>query len=92
MAEEKRPTLPSFASQSSLSDTLNDPFGDRARHVNFPESSPSGYNSTVSLPQEFGGHVSVYEDEDEVEKVTEDLSMPALEDVRQAQDRLDSID
>ncbi|KAJ3559212.1 hypothetical protein NM688_g478 [Phlebia brevispora] len=69
MADEKRPPLPSFASQSSLSDTLNDPFSDRPQHVNFQEGIPSAYNSTVSLTDNFSGRNSGYEDDDEVEKV-----------------------
>ncbi len=69
MAEEKRPTLPSFASQTSLNDSLSDPFGDHPQRVSFPESTASGYNSTVSLPHEFGGQGAGYDDDDEIEKV-----------------------
>lgn len=70
MAEEHRPPLPSYASQSSvtLSDNGN-PFADHpARQVAFQEPRMSAYESTASLPQEFGGMGSNY-DEDEVEKL-----------------------
>ncbi|THG98213.1 hypothetical protein EW026_g3937 [Hermanssonia centrifuga] len=64
MAEDKRPPLPSFNSQSSV----GDPFSDRPQHLHFQEPAPSAYSSTVSLPQEFGGRPG-YDDDDEIEKV-----------------------
>ena len=68
MAEERRPPLPSFNSQTSLPDSEHDPFADR-NHLAFREPTPSAYASTVSLPQEFGGHAPEYVDDDETEKV-----------------------
>ncbi|KAI0796852.1 chitin synthase [Abortiporus biennis] len=70
MSEDKRPPLPSLNSQSSvtsLNDSYNDPFADRPRQLQFQDPRRSAYESTVSLPQEFGGQPS-YEDE-EIEKV-----------------------
>ena len=70
MAEDRRPPLPSFASQTSVSDTLHsDPFGDRPHGYSLTDPAPSAYSSTVSLPQEFGTGQGNYEDDDEVEKV-----------------------
>ncbi|KZT13058.1 glycosyltransferase family 2 protein [Laetiporus sulphureus 93-53] len=68
MAEDHRPPLPSFASQSSVSDNGSDPFADRPRQVAFQEPPLSAYESTISLPQEFGGMGGNYDDE-EVEKL-----------------------
>lgn len=68
MAEERRPPLPSFNSQTSIHDSEHDPFADR-NHLAFREPTPSAYASTVSLPQEFGGHNQEYIDDDETEKV-----------------------
>ncbi|GBE80048.1 Chitin synthase 1 [Sparassis crispa] len=65
MAEGNRPPLPSFSSQTSLSDQA-DPFADH--HVNFLEP-PRPYESTVSLPQEFGGMGGSNYDEDDIEKL-----------------------
>ncbi|KAI0921655.1 Chitin synthase, class 1 [Taiwanofungus camphoratus] len=67
MAQEGRPPLPSYGSHSSLGDT-SDPFADRPRQINFQEPEIHAYDSTVSLPQEFGGMGSNYDDE-EVEKL-----------------------
>ncbi|OSX60115.1 glycosyltransferase family 2 protein [Postia placenta MAD-698-R-SB12] len=70
MAEDHRPPLPSYASQSSvtLSDH-SDPFADRPpRQVAFQEPNMAAYESTASLPHEFGGMGSNYDDE-EVEKL-----------------------
>ncbi|KZT72530.1 glycosyltransferase family 2 protein [Daedalea quercina L-15889] len=67
MAEDHRPSLPSYNSLSSVSDH-GDPFADRPRRVNFEEPAMSAYESSVSLPQEFGGMSGGYED-DEVEKL-----------------------
>ena len=71
MAEDKRPTLPSFASQTSFSDTLNDPFSDGPTRggLTIQQPVPSPYESTVSLPQEFGMHGGYNDEDDEVEKV-----------------------
>ncbi|KAH8106018.1 glycosyltransferase family 2 protein [Cristinia sonorae] len=72
MAEDKRPTLPSFnsnASQVSLTDDTHDPFRDRPHGLTFQEPSPRPFDSTVSLPHEFGGIPSNYEEDDEQEKV-----------------------
>lgn len=68
MAEERRPPLPSFNSQSSLGEE-HDPFADRPQ-LAFHEPPPSAYASTASLPHEFGGvgHGGQYDD-DETEKV-----------------------
>ncbi|KAI0082452.1 glycosyltransferase family 2 protein [Panus rudis PR-1116 ss-1] len=69
MAEDKRPPLPSQASTSSLGESyIQDPFADRPRHLNFQEPVPQPFDSTVSLPQEFGGIGGNYED-DEIEKI-----------------------
>ena len=73
MAEDKRPPLPSLNSNPSLAsfnDDIHpgDPFADRPRVLNFQEPQPRPYESTASLPQEFGGLGSGY-DEDEQEKV-----------------------
>ena len=67
MAEDHRPPLPSYNSLGSSSDH-GDPFADRPRQVNFTEPSMSAYESSVSLPHEFGGMGGGYEDE-EVEKL-----------------------
>ncbi|KAH9938331.1 glycosyltransferase family 2 protein [Fomitopsis serialis] len=67
MAEDHRPPLPSYHSQNSVSDH-GDPFADRPRHVNFQEPAMSAYESSVSLPQEFGGMGGGYDDDD-VEKL-----------------------
>lgn len=66
MAEERRPPLPSFNSQSSLGETEHDPFADRP-HIAFQEAPPSAYASTTSLTGEFGAPAQY--DDDEVEKV-----------------------
>ncbi|EMD40851.1 glycosyltransferase family 2 protein [Gelatoporia subvermispora B] len=62
---DQRPPLPSLSSHSSIND-LSDPFADRPRQINFNEPPPSAYESTVSLPHEFGG---MGDDDSEVEKV-----------------------
>lgn len=67
MAEEHRPPLPSFNSQTSIADSEHDPFSDHQHQLAFREPSPTAYASTVTLPQEFGGRVEY--DDDEVEKV-----------------------
>ncbi|KAI0729316.1 glycosyltransferase family 2 protein [Fomitopsis betulina] len=67
MADDHRPPLPSYSSLGSSSDH-GDPFADRPRQVNFTEPSMSAYESSVSLPNEFGGMGGGYEDE-EVEKL-----------------------
>ena len=67
MAEERRPPLPSFNSQTSIADSEHDPFADRPHQLAFQEPPPSAYASTVTLPQEFGGRGGEYDD-DEVEK------------------------
>lgn len=66
MAEERRPQLPSFNSQSSMSEAEHDPFADHPR-IAFQEPPPSAYASTTSLTGEFG--MQGQYDEDEVEKV-----------------------
>ena len=67
MAEDRRPTLPSF---NSHADSEGDPFADRPQpHLAFQEPTvPSAYASTTSLNGEFGGRPGDYDDE-EVEKV-----------------------
>ncbi|CAL1701071.1 unnamed protein product [Somion occarium] len=75
MAEDKRPPLPSLSSQTSVSSVgdnyheIQDPFADRPRQLNFQEPSPRPYDSTLSLPQEFGGSGTNYDDESESEKI-----------------------
>ena len=67
MAEDRRPQLPSFNSQSSLGpEGEHDPFADRP-HIAFQEAPPSAYASTTSLTGEFGAQGQY--DDDEVEKV-----------------------
>ena len=65
MAEERRPQLPSFNSQTGSDH--GDPFADRPHHLAFQEPPPSAYASTTSLTGEFG-RAGEYDDE-EVEKV-----------------------
>lgn len=70
MAEDKRPPLPSMASQSSLAESEHNPFSDRSAHLTFQEPPPSAYASTTTLNQEFGGRNAEYiDDDDEIEKV-----------------------
>ena len=45
----------------------SDPFVDRPRALQFQESQPRPFDSTASLPQEFGTHNPPYDDE-EIEK------------------------
>lgn len=56
MAQD-RPPLPSLSSHESSSEHDHytvDPFADRHRAINFQETAPSAYDSTISLPQDFG--------------------------------------
>lgn len=51
---QNRPPLPSLSSQNSEHDHYPvDPFADRNRAINFQDNS-SAYDSTISLPQDFG--------------------------------------
>ncbi|EJF62799.1 glycosyltransferase family 2 protein [Dichomitus squalens LYAD-421 SS1] len=66
MAQDQRPPLPSLSSQTSFAESLNDPFSDRQRAINFAE--PQLPNpSLTSLPNEFG-KLGEY-DEEESEKL-----------------------
>ncbi|TCD70431.1 Chitin synthase, class 2 [Steccherinum ochraceum] len=74
MAEDKRPPLPSFSSNTSQTSFTsdvhpNDPFADRPRALAFQEPQPRPYESTASLPHEFGGIGSNYDDSDTEEKI-----------------------
>ena len=69
MAQDNRPPLPSSSPNPSgtLSETtLNDPFADRPRHINFQESTfPTPSQSVTSLPNEFGTLEPEYDEESE---------------------------
>jgi len=51
----------------SLPSNISDPFADRPRALQFEEPPPRAFDSTVSLPQDFGGQGRPY-DEEELEK------------------------
>ncbi|OSC98981.1 glycosyltransferase family 2 protein [Trametes coccinea BRFM310] len=67
MAQDQRPPLPSLSSATSVTDehTLNDPFADRQRHINFAAepTMPTPMDSVVSFPNEFGT-LDQYDDEE----------------------------
>ncbi|KAI0326691.1 glycosyltransferase family 2 protein [Cubamyces sp. BRFM 1775] len=69
MAQDDRPTLPSLSSSTSITDdhTLNDPFADRPRQINFAAAPtmPTPMDSVVSFPNEFGTLDQYDEDEEE---------------------------
>ncbi|KAI9001377.1 glycosyltransferase family 2 protein [Trametes punicea] len=72
MAQDGRPPLPSLSSETSVTDepTLNVPFADRRRQINFAEPTvpiPTPMESVVSFPTELGT-LEPY-DEEEVEKL-----------------------
>jgi hypothetical protein len=48
-------------------DYTPDPFAD-GLHARFQEPMPRPYESTASLPQDFGGQGQQYDDEEEIEK------------------------
>ena len=48
-------------------DYNSDPFSD-GPHAHFQEPVPRPYESTASLPQDFGGHGQQYDDDEEIEK------------------------
>jgi len=60
-----RPPPTSLSSHDE--DHLSDPFADRPRALQFQEPQPRPFDSTASLPQEFGAQGHPYEDE-EIEK------------------------
>ncbi|KAI9452078.1 chitin synthase [Russula earlei] len=60
-----RPPLGSLSPHDS--DQNSNPFADRPRLLQFEEPTPRAFDSTVSLPQDFGGQGRPY-DEEEVEK------------------------
>ena len=60
-----RPTPTSLSSHDS--DPHSDPFADRPRVLQFQEPQVTPFDSTVSLPQEFGAQNQPYGDE-EIEK------------------------
>ena len=57
-----RPPLRSVSPHDS-----SDPFADRPRALQFQEPHPPPFDSTISLPQDFGGQGRPY-DEEEIEK------------------------
>lgn len=60
-----RPPLRSVSPHDS--DHSSDPFADRPRAIQFQEPQPNPFDSTLSLPQEYGNQGRPY-DEEEVEK------------------------
>lgn len=58
---------PPASVSSHESEYSADPFADRPRALQFQEPPPRPFDSTVSLPQDFGGQSRPYEDE-EIEK------------------------
>ncbi|EPQ59000.1 chitin synthase [Gloeophyllum trabeum ATCC 11539] len=67
MAEDRPPLRP-MASQSTLGGDSHygDPFADRPRHIQLQDPGPRPFESTTSLPHEFGGRgADDYDDEEE---------------------------
>ncbi|KAF7433398.1 Chitin synthase, class 2 [Pleurotus ostreatus] len=70
---DQRPPLPSVSSYNSRGEGLGDPFADRPRQTQFSEpphpyhGAPQGYESSVTLPQEFGAQGN-YDDDEYLEK------------------------
>jgi chitin synthase len=60
--------LPPSSLTSHESDQTSDPFADRPRALQFQEPQPRPFESTLSLPQELGGQIRPYDDE-EIEKL-----------------------
>ncbi|KZT29322.1 glycosyltransferase family 2 protein [Neolentinus lepideus HHB14362 ss-1] len=70
MADDRPPLRP-MPSATSLGSDLHygDPFADRPRHVQLQDPSPRPFESTTSLPHEFGGR-DEYDDEEEKQPLT----------------------
>lgn len=70
---DQRPPLPSVSSYNSRGEGLGDPFADRPRQTQFSEpphpyhGAPQGYESSATLPQEFGAQGN-YDDDEYLEK------------------------
>lgn len=60
-----RPSYPTYSSRES--DPNSDPFADRPRALQFQEPQPRPFDSSASLPQDFGERNRPYDDE-ELEK------------------------
>ncbi|KDQ64296.1 glycosyltransferase family 2 protein [Jaapia argillacea MUCL 33604] len=69
MADQGRPPLNTMSSQQSLATSYGDPFSDRQRQTHFQEpQNPRAFDSSTTLPHEFGGNGDQYDDEEEEEK------------------------
>jgi hypothetical protein len=62
-----RPSIMSDRRPLTQGDYTPDPFAD-GHHAHFQEPMPRPYESTTSLPQDFGGPGQQYDDEEAIEK------------------------